>query len=65
MVRGAYVPLGIGLAYRQADPKGPHGDWELSTWMTNPKTGGCITLAAMALRLATELQSPRYQGRMG
>lgn len=53
------------LAYKQVDSKGPHGDWELSTWMTNPKTGGCTTLAAMALRLAVELMSPRYQGRKG
>jgi hypothetical protein len=53
------------LAYTQADPKGPHSDWELGGWMTNPKTGGCTTLAAMALRLAVELQSSRYQGRMG
>ena len=53
------------LGYTQADPKGPHGDWELSTWMTNPMTGGCTTLAAMVLRLAVELQSARYQGRAG
>lgn len=53
------------LAYQQVDAKGPHGDWELSNWMTNPKTGNCTTLAAMALRLAVELQTPRYEGRMG
>ena len=53
------------LAYNQVDPQGPHGDWQLSTWLTNPKTGSCTTLAAMALRMAVELQSPRYRGRKG
>lgn len=52
-------------AYQQVDPKGPHGDWQLSNWITNPKTGGCTTLSAMALRLAIELSSMRYQGRAG
>lgn len=53
------------LAYKQVDAQGPHGDWQLSTWMTNPQTGSCTTLAAMALRMAVELQSDRYQGRKG
>lgn len=52
-------------AYHQVDSQGPHQDWELSTWLTNPHTGSCTTLAAMALRLAVELKSPRYKGRMG
>ena len=51
------------LAYQQLDSQGPHSDWQLSTWMTNPKTGSCTALAAMALRMAVELQSARYQGR--
>ncbi len=53
------------IAYKQVDPQGPHGDWELSTWMTNPKAKGYTTLAAMVLRLFVELRSPRYAGRMG
>lgn len=53
------------LAYRQVDPQGPHGDWQLSTWLTNPKTGSCTTLAAMVLRMAVELQSTRFRGRKG
>lgn len=52
-------------AYKQVDPQGPHGNWELSTWLTNPKTGSCTTLAAMALRMAVELQSARYKARKG
>ncbi|MCZ6772975.1 MAG: hypothetical protein O7G83_13500 [Proteobacteria bacterium] len=52
-------------AYQHVDPNGPHCDWELSNWMTNPKTGSCTALAAMALRMAVELQSTRYQGRKG
>jgi len=53
------------FAYKQVVTDGPHADWELTTWMTNPKTGSCTTLAAMALRLAVELMSPRYKGRKG
>lgn len=53
------------LAYKQVDAHGPHGDWQLSTWMTNPRTGSCTTLAAMALRMAVGLKSDRYQGRKG
>ncbi|MDP3328961.1 hypothetical protein [Parvibaculum sp.] len=53
------------LSYRQIDSKGAHADWHLSTWLTNPKTGSCTTVAAMALRMAVELQSERYQGRKG
>jgi hypothetical protein len=51
------------LAYKSVDPQGPHGDWELSNWMTNPNNGRCTTLAAMALRIAVELSSTRFQGR--
>ena len=53
------------IAYSQVDPQGPHSDWQLENWMTNPKTGCCTTLPAMALRLAVELMSARYQGRKG
>ena len=53
------------LAYKNVNPNAPHGDWELSTWMTNPNTGVCTTLAAMALRLAVELQTTRYERRAG
>jgi hypothetical protein len=53
------------LAYKQCDPDGPHGDWELASWAANPRTGKCTTLAAMALRLFVELNSKHYQGRLG
>ena len=53
------------IAYRQEDPKGPHKDWQLANWLSNPKTNGCTTLAAMALRMAVELVSPRFRGRQG
>ena len=52
------------LAYKKVDPAGPHGDWELTGWKANPKTGGCTTLSAMALRIDVELNGARYQGRM-
>lgn len=52
------------LAYKSVDPHGPHEDWHLSNWMVNPRTGACTTLAAMALRIAVELSSSRYSGRM-
>lgn len=52
-------------AYKQEDPKGPHSDWKLANWMSNPLTGECKTLSAMALRIVVELGSMRYQGRKG
>lgn len=53
------------LAYKKINPNGPHDDWDSANWMMNPKTGGCTTLSAMALRINVELNSERYQGRMG
>lgn len=52
------------LAYKQIDPKGPHSDWQLANWRTNGKTGGTTTLAAMVLRIYTELCGRNYVGRM-
>ena len=52
-------------AYQQVDPQGPHADWTLQNWQTNPKTGDCNTLAGMALRIYVELSSGRYTGRSG
>ncbi|MDA2928379.1 hypothetical protein MYX84_00275 [Acidobacteria bacterium AH-259-O06] len=52
------------LAYSSYDPNGPHGDWQFANWITNAKTASCTTLAAMALRLAVELHSTRFRGRM-
>jgi hypothetical protein len=52
------------LAYSSEAAKGPHSDWMLANWMTNPNTRQCTTLSAMALRLYVELQSERYRGRM-
>ena len=51
------------LAYKQIHPNGPHSDWELSNWLNNSYTGACKTLSAMALRIAVELSSSRYQRR--
>lgn len=42
------------LAYSSVDKRGPHSDWKIGDWLTNPKTGQCTTLAAMAARLAVE-----------
>jgi hypothetical protein len=52
------------LAYKSIVRNGPHEDWELSNWMTNSYTGCCTTLAAMAIRIAVELGSSRFTGRM-
>lgn len=51
-------------AYKEVDSEGPHGDWRLSTWQDNPKTGKCLTLSAMALRIFVELNGKSYSGRM-
>lgn len=53
------------LAYKSEDPRGPHSDWTIGNWRGEPKTGACKTLAAMALRIATELRSPAFSGRRG
>jgi hypothetical protein len=53
------------LAYKSVDAQGPHSDWQLSNWMSNPKTGHCTTLTAMALRISVEFHGPRFKGRMG
>lgn len=51
------------LAYKTVDARGPHDDWSLGDWLTNPKTGACRSLSAMALRIHHELQSG-MKGRM-
>lgn len=53
------------LAYKTIDSRGPHENWELGNWMSNSDTGRCTTLSAMALRMAVELSSTRYSGRVG
>ncbi len=53
------------LAYRSEDARGPHSDWTIGDWRSNPYTGGCRNLAAMALRIAVELKAATYKGRTG
>lgn len=52
------------LAYTAVDPRGPHAEWEIGDWITQPETGGTRTLAAMAERIAHELRTS-YTGRRG
>ena len=42
------------LAYSQSDGRGPHNDWTIGDWKSNPHTRECKTLAAMASRIAIE-----------
>ena len=44
-------------------PGGPHTEWERTGWQRHPRTGGTVTLAAMAIRIHRELQSKEYRGR--
>ena len=53
------------LAYRTQDPRGPHGDWMIGDWRSNPRTGACKTLASMALKIACQLKTAEYHGRKG
>jgi hypothetical protein len=54
------------LAYKTVDSRGPHQDWSIEDWRSNSHTGGCKTLAHMALRTYIELNGPRFQGaRLG
>jgi hypothetical protein len=51
------------LAYKSVDPRGPHADWAIGDWQKNSYTGGCTTLAHMALRIQVELKGPRFNRR--
>jgi len=51
------------LAYNSVDSRGPHGDWTIGDWQKNSNTGGCTTLAHMALRVYVELNGPRYSSK--
>jgi hypothetical protein len=53
------------LAYATVDARGPHGEWTLANWRSNPKTGACQTLSAMALRIFCELMADTFTGRKG
>jgi hypothetical protein len=52
------------LAYKSVDGRGPHGDWLIGDWLSNVKTRQCVTLAAMASRLALEARIS-FSGRAG
>lgn len=49
------------LAYPTIDSRGPHGDWVVGDWKSNPQTRACTTLAAMASRIAIEART-RFAG---
>ena len=42
---------------------GPHKEWVLANWQSNPYTKKTTTLSAMILRIQTELMREDYQGR--
>lgn len=52
------------LAYKECNPTGPHGGWQLANWLSHERTGETTTLPAMILRISIELKSPNFQGRM-
>ncbi len=43
--------------------EGPHTEWVRTAWQQDPHTQGTVTLAAMILRIKSELQSAHYRGR--
>jgi len=51
------------LAYKSVDTRGPHQDWTIGDWQKNSHTGGCTTIAHMALRTFVELNSSRFGKR--
>lgn len=54
------------LAYKSVDTRGPHDNWTIGDWLKNSATGGCTTLAHMALRIFVELNGPRFaSARLG
>jgi hypothetical protein len=52
------------LAYKSIDSRGPHDDWSIGDWLSNEKTRQCVTLAAMASRLAVEAIT-KFEKRAG
>jgi hypothetical protein len=42
------------LAYQAQDSRGPHPEWVLGDWTQNQYTRQCLTLTAMASRIAVE-----------
>lgn len=50
-------------SYKQFRANAPHEDWDMYGWQNNPKTGQCITIPRMVVKICAELQSERYQGR--
>jgi hypothetical protein len=49
------------LAYPTIDSRGPHSDWTIGDWKSNPQTRACTTFAAMASRIAIEART-RFVG---
>jgi len=49
------------LTYSTIDSRGPHNDWTVGDWKSNPQTRACTTLAAMASRIAIEAKA-RFAG---
>ena len=53
-------------AYRDFDGvKGPHGDWKMIGWSTNPKTGGLVDIPNILRTIYTRISNEKkYKGRM-
>ena len=50
-------------SYKQYRSAAPHGDWDMSGWQNNPKTGQCINIPRMIVKICTEIQSIRFKGK--
>ncbi|OMP31905.1 hypothetical protein [Mangrovimonas sp. DI 80] len=54
-------------AYRTYSPKqGPHGDWSMTNWRDNPKTGSLTTICEILKVIYSRISNERYYngGRM-
>lgn len=52
------------LAYKGEDSRGPHNDWTIGDWLSNPYTKQTVTLGAMASRIWIEAQT-KFTERKG
>lgn len=50
-------------SYKKFREKSPHPEWNMDGWQHNDKTGQCLTIPRMIVKICSELQSERYQGR--
>jgi hypothetical protein len=50
-------------SYKKFREAAPHAEWNIEGWQHNDKTGECLTIPRMIVKICTELKSERYRCR--